>query len=158
PADKFEGCIADQNAGQKSGFGDDLKPVADAKNLETLARLLRKVGHDRRTRRDRAASQVIAVGEAAGHDDKIDLRQFLFGMPNSNRLCPRHLGERAHHVVLAIDAGKDDNSGKWRRPHPSSISYFSITVLARSFWHMASTEALAVVRSPSGISSSMYFP
>ena len=61
--------------------------------------------------RDGAAAQVVAIGEAAGHDDEIDLGQLAVPVPD-------HLGRLAHgmpkgggDIMLAIGAGEDDDGG-----------------------------------------------
>ena len=67
--------------------------------------------HDRRARRNRAAAQVVAVGEAARDHDQVGARrQRGIGVPDHRRLAPGDELERARHVSLAIDAWKYDDS------------------------------------------------
>ena len=73
--------------------------------------------HDRRARRDRAAAQIIAVGEAARHHHEVGARrQRGVGVPDHGGLAAGDELERARHVALAIDAGKDDDGGFHQMP------------------------------------------
>ncbi len=111
-ADEFQPRIAHEHAGQKLGLAEDLEAVADAEHEPAVAREGAHRVHDRRARRDRAAAQIIAIGEAAGHHDEIgSLRQRGLGMPDHRRLVARGELQRARHVALAIDAGKDEDGG-----------------------------------------------
>ena len=68
-------------------------------------------------RSDCSAAQIIAIGEAARDDDEIGAgRKLRVGVPDHRWLPPGDQPERARHVALAIDAGKDDDRGF----HPST--------------------------------------
>jgi hypothetical protein len=68
--------------------------------------------HYRRARGNRPAAQIIAIGKSAGHHHEIGaLGQRCLGVPHHRRFMARDEPQRARHVALAIDAGKDENSG-----------------------------------------------
>ena len=111
-ADEFQLGIAHQHAGQKPGLAQDLEAVADAEHEAALRRVGADRIHDRRARRDRAAAQIIAVGEPARDHDEVGAGgQLRVGVPDHRWLHARHELERARHVALAIDAGKDEDGG-----------------------------------------------
>src|SRR5262249_56417840 len=65
--------------------------------------------------------RMVAVGEAAGHHPGVGgRRQGGVGMPDHGRVAATDELERARHVALAIDPGKDDNGGFHHSP--SSLS------------------------------------
>jgi hypothetical protein len=60
----------------------------------------------------RIRTPVIAIGEAAGNDHQIgSLRQRGVGMPDHRGLLAGDELERARHIALAVDSGKDENGG-----------------------------------------------
>ena len=114
-ADEAQLRVAHQNAGQKTGLAQDLEAIADAQHQSAARRVIADRPHDRRPGGDRAAAQIIAVGESARQDDQIQARrQFVFGMPDDSRLGAGGLPKRARDVAFAINAGKQDD----RRAHP----------------------------------------
>ena len=111
-ADEFQPRIAHQHAGQQARFAQDLKAVADAEHETAIGREFAHRVHDRRTRGNRAAAQIVAIGKAAGHDHEIGaLGQRGVGVPDHRGLLARGELQRARHVALAIDSGKDENGG-----------------------------------------------
>ena len=67
--------VAQQGAGQQTGFHQNLEAVADAEHQAAIRGELLHRLHHRREARDRAAAQIIAVREAAGQNDGIDVAQ-----------------------------------------------------------------------------------
>src|SRR3984957_1559204 len=63
-ADKAQLRVAHQNARQKARLAQDLEAIADAKHQSATRRVLADRPHDRRTSRDRAAAQIVSVGES----------------------------------------------------------------------------------------------
>ena len=109
-ADEFQPRIAHQYAGQQARFAQDLETVADAEHETAVGCKLAHGVHDRRARGNRAAAQIIAIGKAAGHDHEIGaIRQRGVGMPHHRRLLAGDEFQRARHIALAIDSGKDEN-------------------------------------------------
>ena len=78
--------VAHQDAGQKPEFDQNLEAVADAEDEPAALGMGAHRRHDRRMGGDRAAAQIIAVGEAARQHDEIGpRRQFGLGMPDDLR-------------------------------------------------------------------------
>src|SRR6185312_448567 len=76
-------------------------------------------------------------------------------MPDHVWVFAGQLLQRGLRIAVAIGSGKNDDG----RFHAfSSISYFSITVLARSFSHMSFSEARALASSLSFSSRSITLP
>ena len=75
-------AIADQRAGQQPGFAEDLEPVADAQDQAAVVGELLDGLHHRAEPRDRAAAQIIAVAESAGHDDGVGVAERSFLVPD----------------------------------------------------------------------------
>ena len=106
-ADEAELGVAHQHARQQAGLAQDLEAVADAEHQPAARRVAADRPHDRRARRDRAAAQIVAIGEAAGQHDEIDAaRQFAFGVPDDRGLVPARLPQSARGVAFAIEPGK----------------------------------------------------
>jgi hypothetical protein len=71
-ADEVQVVVADQRPGQQVGLAQDLEAVADAEHRQPAAAASTTGAHDRGEPGDRPAAQVVAVGEAAGQDDRVD--------------------------------------------------------------------------------------
>ncbi len=63
-------------------------------------------GHDRRETRDRAAAQVIAIGETARQHDRAITGQGVFLVPDQLGIHPEHVTHRVKRVGIAVGAGK----------------------------------------------------
>ena len=70
-ADEAQLRVAHQHARQQPGLAQNLKAVADAEHQPAAGGMRPHRVHDRRARRDRAAAQIVAVGEAAGDHHQI---------------------------------------------------------------------------------------
>ena len=103
-ADEFQRGIAHQGAGQQAGLEQDLEAVADAENLHAGLGLRLDRLHHRHARGDRAAAQIVAVGEAAGNDDQVDVRNLGFRLPDGDRRLAGNLGQRRDHVAVTVEA------------------------------------------------------
>ena len=73
--------VPGQRAGQQVRLAQDLEAVADAEHREPRLRRRDQLGHHRGEAGDRAASQVVAVGEAAGEDHRVHAAQVPVGVP-----------------------------------------------------------------------------
>ena len=71
-AQELQARVLLQRARQQMRFGEHLEAVADADDRTAGRREFGDRVHHRREARDRARAQVVAVGEAAGHDDRVD--------------------------------------------------------------------------------------
>ena len=74
--------VAEQRAGQQVRLAEHLKAVADPQHEPAVARELDHRLHRRREARDRAGAQVVAVGEAAGDDDRVGASQVALAVPD----------------------------------------------------------------------------
>ena len=100
-ADKAELSVAHQHSGQKAGLAQDLEAVADPEHEAAARGMAGDSPHDRRSRGDRAAAQIVAVGESARQDDEIEAgRKFVFGVPDDCRLNARRLAKGARDVAF----------------------------------------------------------
>ena len=98
-------AIADERAGQQAGFGEDLKAVADTEDEAAVVGELLHGLHHGAEPRDRAAAQIIAVAEAAGHDDAVGVAERGVLVPDE----PRGMAEQADGVdgvLVAVAGGK----------------------------------------------------
>ena len=81
--------VADQRAGEQVGLAQDLEPVADAEHRHPAPGGGDHLGHHRREAGDRAAAQVVAVGEPAGEHDRVDALQVVVAVPERDGLGAR---------------------------------------------------------------------
>ena len=109
-ADEFEAAIADQRAGEQAGFGQDLEAVADAEHEPAIGGELLDGLHDGREFGDRPAAQVVAIGEASGEDDGIDIAQGGGVVPDKLGGLPEVVGDRVKCIVIAIASGKNNDA------------------------------------------------
>ena len=111
-ADVFEALVAQQGAGQHSGFAEDLEAVADADGGHAargggLDRL-----HHRRQGRHGPAAQVVAVGKAARQHDQVQpVRQIAVAVPDHGHIGPRRALDGDLAVPVTVGAGEDDHGG-----------------------------------------------
>ena len=103
-------AIADERAGQQMRFGQDLKAVADADDKAAVVGKLLHGLHDGAEPRDRAAAQVIAVAETAGHNDAVGVAERGVLVPDESR----GMAEQADGVdgVLVAVAGGELEDGE----------------------------------------------
>ena len=101
--------VADERAGQQVRLAQDLEAVADAQDGQASSGFAHDLAHDGSSRRDRAAAQVVAVGEAAGDDDRVDAVQVGVLMPQGHRLRARDF-HRAGGIAIVKGAGEGDDS------------------------------------------------
>ena len=81
--------VGQQRAGQQARLAQDLEAVADAEHRAAVGGELGDRLHHRREAGDRAGAQVVAVGEAAGHDDRVDAREVAVAVPEQPCLADR---------------------------------------------------------------------
>ena len=103
-------AIADERAGQQARFGENLKAVADAENEAAVVGELFHGLHHGAEPCNRAAAQVIAVAETAGHDDAIGVAERGVLVPDE----ARGMAEQADGVdgVLVAVRGGELEDGK----------------------------------------------
>ena len=101
--------VADECAGQQVRLTQDLEAVADAQDGQASSGFAHDLAHDGSGRRDRAAAQVVAVGEAAGDDDRVDAVQVGVLVPQGHSLRASDFN-RAGGVAVVEGAGEGDDS------------------------------------------------
>jgi hypothetical protein len=85
-ADEAKRLVPQQRTGQQAGLAEDLEAVADPEHEPARSGELARRRRRRREARDRAAAEVVAVREAAGQDDRVEIRQLVLLVPDRNRL------------------------------------------------------------------------
>ena len=108
PADEAQRRVRQQRARQQARLAQHLEAVADAEHEPAVAGEALDLLHDRREARDRAHAQVVAVGEAARDDHRVDALQVVVAVPQQHRL-PHALG-RAQRVDVVAGAGEADDA------------------------------------------------
>ena len=101
--------VADERAGQQMRLAQDLETVADAQDGQASSGFAHDLAHDGSGRSDRAAAQVVAVGEAAGDDDRVDAVQVGVLVPQGHGLGTGDFN-RAGGVAVVEGAGEGDDS------------------------------------------------
>ena len=90
-------------------LAQDLETVADAQDGQASSGFAHDFTHDGSGRRDRTAAQVVAVGEAAGDDDRVDAVQVGVLVPQGHGLRTGGLN-RAGGIAVVEGAGEGDDS------------------------------------------------
>ena len=86
-ADEAQRRVRQQRARQQARLAQHLEAVADAEHQAAVAGEALHLGHDRREARERAGAQVVAVGEAARDDHRVDAPQVVVAVPEQDRLA-----------------------------------------------------------------------
>ncbi|SLD03293.1 Uncharacterised protein [Mycobacteroides abscessus subsp. massiliense] len=121
--------IAGQCTRQQTGLAQHLEPIADAQDWQPLRSSIDHRAHHRREPRDGPRTQVVTVGEAAGHDHGVNGLQVGIVMPQRDRLGAREPG-RAGGVDVVKGAGEGDDTDASGHSDSRTISQSSMTVLA----------------------------
>jgi hypothetical protein len=109
-ADEVERGVAEQRAGQEPRLAQDLEAVADADHRAAAAGVADDVLHHRREARQRAAAQVIAVGEAAREHHRVEPRRQPVLVPHVLRVGAADVLHHVVQVVVAVRAGEGDDA------------------------------------------------
>lgn len=98
-----------QRAGQQTGFAEHLEPVADAEHRSTLLGERGHRLHDRGEAGEGAGPQVVAVGEPAWQNQRVESGHGGDPVPEEvGRAAQSPYGQ--HGIVLAVRAGEDDDT------------------------------------------------
>src|SRR5262249_18609521 len=146
-------------AGKQARLGEDLEAIADADDRTAVGGELADGLHDRAEPGDGARSQVVAVGEAAGHDDGVDAVDRAVAVPEQ----PGVGAEVAHdleHVELAVRPGEqhDPDRGHAGTTSANVTVASSMTGFVRKRSHSASTSARAACSSGASMAKRMSLP
>ena len=87
-----------------------LEAVADAEHEPAIGGELADSRHDRRELGDGPATEVVAVGEAAGEDDGIDARERGGIVPDELGGLPEVMRDRVEGIVVAVATGEDNDA------------------------------------------------
>jgi hypothetical protein len=111
-AHEFQRRIAHEHTGQEPGLAENLKAIANAEDEPAALGMCADCVHDRRAGRDGAASQIVAIGEPTGQDNKVgSFRQSGVGMPDHLRPPARGQLDRARDVAFSIRSWKNNDNG-----------------------------------------------
>ena len=99
-----------QRAGQQAGLGEHLEAVADADDRAAGGGEVGDRVHHRREAGDGAGAQVVAVGEAAGDDDRVDVAPSRRRRARASSASPPSARDRLDDVELAVRAREQDDA------------------------------------------------
>ena len=117
--------VAGQRAGQQPGLAQHLEAVADAQHRHAAPGGGDDLAHHRRELRDRPGPQIVAVGESAGHDHRVDAPQVGVAVPQRHRLgAGQPCGAGGVDVVEGAGEGDDADS----RGHRYASTVTRVTV------------------------------
>src|SRR6478609_6244195 len=147
--------VADQRAGQQVALGEHLEAVADAEDGQaTLGRRDERL-HDRCEAGDGAAAQVVAVGEAAGEDDRVHAPEVRVAVPERDGLAAA-LADGTRRVTVVERTGERDDADLHCASSPDSpAASASSASPAASAASAASTASTASSRMRTETTSSM---
>ena len=100
--------------------------------------------HDRREPGDGAGPEVVAVGEAAGDDHRVDIADRAVAVPQQSGLAAE-VGDGLDHVLLAVRTREEDDADFGAHETRASMrtTASSITGLVRKREHISSTSRRA---------------
>ena len=113
-ADETQLRVADQGTRQQAGLGQDLEAVAHAQHRHAGLRAAHDLAHHRAARRHGTAAQIVAIGEAAGNADQVELRQLRLLVPDPQDRGTQDRLHRHREVAVAVGTGKGDDRGAHR--------------------------------------------
>ena len=105
-ADEAQVGIADQRTRQQAGFGQDLEAVVDAEHGGSGLGAPHHLAHHGAVGRHRTATQVVAVGEAAGHPDQVELGSSVSWYRRAARAAERRSPWRRRGRGSQLEPGK----------------------------------------------------
>ncbi len=109
-AAELEVVVAHEDAGEESGFAEHLEAVADAEDEAAFGGEFFDGGHDGGEAGDGAGAEVVAVGEAAGEDDAVEVGEGIFFVPEVLGVLAEDVAEGVVAVGVAPGAGEDDDA------------------------------------------------
>ena len=92
--------VADKRAGQESGFAQDLKSVAATEHKAAVVCEAFNGPHYWRVCSNRTASQMVAVGESTGEQNRIEIFDRGLAMPNIFGFIAKHICDGVAHVAF----------------------------------------------------------
>jgi hypothetical protein len=104
-AAKLQRTIANQGARQQVGFGQDLEAVTDAEDEAAVVGELFDRLHHRTEPGDGPATQVIAITETAGDNDRVGIAERRILVPDEARGVTE-MAKRVNRVLIAVGRGE----------------------------------------------------
>jgi hypothetical protein len=101
--------VSEEGAGKDPCLAENLKTVASANDWIPLFGEATDFTHDWRTSCDGAAAQIVAVGEPAGKENRIETGERMLFVPNVVSIHAKVIAKRIVGVLVAICTGKADN-------------------------------------------------
>src|SRR5207253_2997102 len=167
-AAKLARRVSQQRSRQQTRLLKDLKAIADAEHEAAAVREVRDRIHHRGEARDGATAKVVAVGEAAGKDDEVEVTEVPLAIVDKANRFTQDLEERVGTIPVTPGAGKHHDTGLQEGPPPrnsasagsgwSSMRKSSITSLASSWRAISSTRLRACSSSASSSRIDRYLP
>ena len=121
PAHEAQIPVAQQCAGKKAAFHQNLESVADSQNQPAVLGEFLHGGHHGRKLRDGAAAQVIAVGESARQNHRIGVAQRSGIVPDKFGWVAQVMRDRVPRVVVAIASRKHDDAESHKEVGETSV-------------------------------------
>ncbi len=101
-ANVLESSIAHQGSGQETGLTEDLESIADAQDQSPLGSKLLHRLHDGREACDGAGAQIVSVGKASRHENRVAVFQTWRVMPEAGNRLPGYLSQDMVGIVIAV--------------------------------------------------------
>src|SRR3984885_1844228 len=139
--DELQREVGQQRTGQELRLAQDLEAVADPEHEPALARERLDLGHHRGKACDRPRAQVVAVGEAARDDHRIDPLEVVIGVPQEHGFADARRCLEGIDVVAGAGEADDPELHAGSPVSPSSISQSSISGFVSSRSHIAGNVA-----------------
>ena len=116
-AEELQPAVAQHGTGQQPSLKQDLKTIADAQHQPAALGELFDRTQDRRVAGEGAGAEVVAIGEAAGQHDGVEVVDLGGLVPDPFGGLAEHAGEDVEGVVVAIGTGKNDHAEFHGRYH-----------------------------------------
>src|SRR5215472_3237205 len=109
-ADEPEALVAHHGAGEQARFAQNLEAVADAEHQPAGGGKFLDGLHHRRKAGDGAGAQIVAVGESAGQNEGVAVREVLRLVPDELDGLLEDVSDGVKGVVVAIGPWKNNDS------------------------------------------------
>jgi hypothetical protein len=100
-----EVAVPDEGTWEEAGFAEDLEAVTDTEDEAAVLGELADGLHDGAESGDGAAAEVVAVAEAAGDEDGVDIAEAMFLMPDVFGVLAE-LAQGMDGILVAIGCGE----------------------------------------------------
>ena len=101
-ADESQRTVSHERTRQKTGFAQDLKPVARAEHQFASARIANHCAHNGRKARNSAATKVIAIRESTRQHNRVEIIERRFLVPDIFSAQSVESVNRRQAILIAI--------------------------------------------------------